>query len=645
MKISLLIISFIILPFLIFANNDTLYYNEMFAIHPKFGYSINQHIANFQSFEGAIDCGNFTNGNGSSWFSEISLEKALNEKYQIILNLGYYNRNAIFNTPNSFLSRDLNTNEIINVNTEVNLNTTLSYFEIAPEFKLTLLKDFINGPLRIGIGPKLSFSVFKKFEQTEKIISPSNATFINQFGYKSQNRNLSSGYILSINSNNVGLRGSIENLLKIGDENYFTQSITIDYNFTNTTNDTEWKIFSINLGLGFRFSIKNPSPTKEPEIKYEIIEEEKAEEEIVEVKKIPIFDLKIQNVSDLKIEKGNELLATIPLVNAVFFDKNSYQIPSFYKYSKEDDYDLFFGSPIEMHKYVLVRISEILKNNSNAKVILQSSTSGNDESDGIELSRKRSTEVRKVLNNLGINNNRIEENVLLLAKNPSNPDVEEGRIENRRVELIIKNAFLQEYVDLLNYKRLYGNIEYNIKAENLDNKDIKIKNNINDETINLNESGIYNLKFKKDIKFDDNILKIKLFAENNSNKISDEIDIDLSKVNEINSELNLDNFLAILLFDFNSNELSNENKMLLNQLVEKLPSGSTIEIIGSTDIIGTNEYNLELARQRASNTQKYINSIARDKFKIVLKTNVDKFSDGTPQGRFLNRSIKIRLLK
>mgnify|MGYP000091368065 CR=1 FL=1 len=188
---------------------------------------------------------------------------------------------------------------------------------------------------------------------------------------------------------------------------------------------------------------------------------------------IPKFE--IQNVSDLKIEKGNELLATIPLVNAVFFDKNSYQIPSFYKYSIDYDYDLFFGSPIEMHKYVLVRIAEILKNNSNAKVILQSSTSGNDESDGIELSRKRSAEVRKVLNNLGIANNRIEENVLLLPKNPSNPEVEEGRIENRRVELIIKNAFLQEYVDLLNFKRLYGNIEYNLKAENLDNKNIKIK--------------------------------------------------------------------------------------------------------------------------------------------------------------------------
>lgn len=645
MKISLLIILFILLPFLTFAHNDTLYYNEMFAIHPKFGYSINQHIANFQSFEGAVDCGNFTNGIGSSWFSEIALEKALNENYQIILNLGYYNRNSVFNTPNTFLSRDMNTNEIINVNTEVNLSTNLSYFEIIPEIKLTLLKDFINGPLRIGIGPKFSLSLLKKFEQSEKIISPSNATFINQFGYKSQNRNLSSGDILSINSNNIGLRGSIENLLKISKDNYFTQSVSIDYNFTNTTNDTDWKIFSINLGLGFRFSIKNPVPEKEPEIEYEIIEDDKVKEEIVEEKKIPIFDLKIQNISDLKIEKGNELLATIPLVNAVFFDKNSYQIPSFYKFSVEDDYDLFFGSPIEMHKYVLVRIAEILKNNSNAKVILQSSTSGNDEIDGIELSKKRSAEVRKVLNNLGITNNRIEESNLLLPKNPSNPEVEEGRIENRRVELIIKNAFLQEYVDLLSYKRLFGNVEYSIKAHNLDNTDIKIKNNINDETINLNQSGIYNLKFKKDIKNDNNKLKIKLIAENNSNKLSDEIDIDLSKVYEINSELNLDNFLAILLFDFNSNELSNENKMLLNQLVEKLPTGSTIEIIGSTDIIGTNEYNLELARQRASNTQKYINSIAKDKFKIILKTNIDKFSDDTPQGRFLNRSIKIRLLK
>ena len=33
------------------------------------------------------------------------------------------------------------------------------------------------------------------------------------------------------------------------------------------------------------------------------------------------------------------------------------------------------------------------------------------------------------------------------------------------------------------------------------------------------------------------------------------------------------------------------------------------------------------------------------KFKIVTKTQIEKFDDSSPQGRYLNRSIKIRLLK
>jgi outer membrane protein OmpA-like peptidoglycan-associated protein len=110
-------------------------------------------------------------------------------------------------------------------------------------------------------------------------------------------------------------------------------------------------------------------------------------------------------------------------------------------------------------------------------------------------------------------------------------------------------------------------------------------------------------------------------------------------------DLNLDNFLAILRFDYNSSQISDENKELLKQLSTRLPNGATIQILGSTDELGTPQRNAILAKERAENTRNYIQSISKDKFIIEIGTNYEKFPEATPQGRFLNRSIRIKVKK
>jgi outer membrane protein OmpA-like peptidoglycan-associated protein len=109
--------------------------------------------------------------------------------------------------------------------------------------------------------------------------------------------------------------------------------------------------------------------------------------------------------------------------------------------------------------------------------------------------------------------------------------------------------------------------------------------------------------------------------------------------------LNLSNFEAILRFDYNSSQLSEENKELIKQLAAKLPEGATIQILGSTDELGTQQRNSILAKERAENTRNLILSVAKDKFKIEIGTNPDKFREESPQGRFLNRSIRIKVKK
>ncbi|HRP01687.1 MAG TPA: OmpA family protein [Candidatus Kapabacteria bacterium] len=629
-----------------YSQQDTLFKNELFGIHLRGGLAFNYYNLNFTSFDGAVDCGLFSNGYGTAFFGEASVEKAISEQFQFLLSLSYFDRSAKFSVINSFESRDLNDNQIVTVNTENYIQTTLNFLEIAPHLKYVLIRDFINAPLRIGIGARIAIPLSKQFVQKERIVSPNNAVFINSGGVRTQVRDLAEGVINTINPLQYGIRADLENLLDIGNGNYFTQSVIFDYNLSDLTNDTKWNIWSLNLGLGIRFSIQQSPQIKPIQKEIEYIEDTKEKPIFIEPKEEEkVFSLKIDSISGLKIETGSELLATIPLVNAVFFDLKSYEIPKFYRQGKIDSLDLFYSDPISVHSYVLQRIANILDRNINSSVILQSSTSGADELNNLELSKMRAEKVRDALISLGISSNKIKIQPLITPINQSNPDVNEGRIENRRVEIIVQNAPLQEYVNFIKYRELAATVNYSVKIKNYDSSEVTIIESINHTKSIINKEGNYSFDIDKRLLNDDSTLTINIQSQiqDSTTKISEKID--LSKAEIINKDYNLDNFVAILMFEYNSSNLSTENKVLLKQLSDKLPNWITIELIGSADIIGTSEYNQELAKQRALNTEKFINSISNNKFIIRTKIMIDKFDDTTPQGRFLNRSIKIRLIK
>ena len=163
--------------------------------------------------------------------------------------------------------------------------------------------------------------------------------------------------------------------------------------------------------------------------------------------------------------------------------------------------------------------------------------------------------------------------------------------------------------------------------------------------INVNRPGNYKISVDERIDTDNSKLELK------TNVVSDELQDSKVKIIDLNSleksvvDLNLDNFTAYLTFSYNSSELSDDNKGLLKQLSEKLPSGATIVILGSADFLGTTERNAILESERAENAQKYIQSISGNKFKYETGKSSDKFDEITPQGRFLNRSIKIKVKK
>jgi len=628
--------------------------NETFALHPRIGGIYNDYLPNFNSFQGAADCGSFKKGNGWGYAFSITGEKFYWENYFLGIGLGYSSRSGMLTQDISYPSRNFETGEVVQVNTENQLKTSLSFLELQPEIRGIISRKLFTrwvGAIRFY------FPIQHSFDQKEKIISPAGATFIGANDTRTKERALASGNIESIRKFGVGLTAGIEALFP-NNKNNISAQILIDYNPMNFTTDANWKYLGFRAEIGYRISFrKEEKPIEAPKpVEKEIIVEKKEPIEIpkpieppsptialVQLKAEPF--IKINDIRvDGKVETGNELLASIPIVNCVFFTRNSSKLPPEYE-NAQPIYSNFEGDPVKMHYSIFYRIANIIKNNPDATITVESSTSGNKyEPRGIMLSLERATTVKNKLIAMGVPKDKIKTRVLTNPKVQSNPQFEAGVEENQRVEIILHNAFLQEFVNVQRYANFTGNAQFRADLYDFEpDLRAKITSNLSRDSLLIDKTDNYTLPLYSKISEGQKTLEMELYTNLKDQSDTIKTSIELDKYPKENVELNLSNFLAILRFDYNSSELSDDNKELLRQLTQKLPPNSTIEILGSADELGSAERNAVLSNERAENTRNFIQSIAPDKFKIEAGVNTDKFPENTPQGRFLNRSIRIRV--
>lgn len=616
---------------------------EIFAIHPKVGYMFNMYSADFRQFDKAVDCGLKDGGSGSGLIIGLFGELPLSDKLLIGLGLGYADRSGSLVNDRTYQVADLDLGLPQGAEVENTLEAKLAYLEIMPEIRYTVAENFISGPLRLMGGFKVGMAMTNTFGQEDKILSPSDIV------YKTNNQQTrpiveEGTEITSINSTLFGLQFGIENMLEAGKNNYFTQQISMDYMFGDIVSDATWSTYSVKLELGYRFSFTS-SPEEPPviETKPDTVAPPPPPPVIVYDPEISLEKL---TRKDAMLQTGNELLATRPLVNAVFFDRNSASIPSKYR-TTSDIPNPYWSDAVELHEYVLPRIALIMKNNPKAKITLEGATSGGeDEPRGKQLATERANNVKDALVGLGVEASKIKVTGRVMPKYQSNQDFEEGKDENQRVDILVKNAPLQEYVDLQKYAEVSGKVELGVEFKHLDKEEkIWIETSLNEDKLIIDKQDKYTIDIKNRISEDDKYLiyTASLKYDDLTETVIDTIDIASLKKEVI--DLNLENFEAILRFDYNSSQLSDDNKGLLKQLSEKLPEGTTLTIYGSADALGSDQRNRQLATERAQVTEDYLKSVSNKNFKINTSADPKKFNESTPEGRFLNRAIRVRVSK
>ncbi len=346
---------------------------------------------------------------------------------------------------------------------------------------------------------------------------------------------------------------------------------------------------------------------------------------------------------DGSIEEGTELVATPPLVNAVFFDAGSAAISDRYVVHSADS--IATDDPVVAHRNILLVIADILRRNPTASVICEGATSGDYEQGDTTLARRRAEAVARALESLGIARARIRVHASLLPSVASNMDYPEGRAENQRVDIVLVNAPLVEYVSKQTFAELVGTLAVHLTGTALSGDSILLEAP-GAEPKGLDDTGTTHVPIRLRLAPGTPHVNFTVRAAIPQTGIyaSDSLSVVLQALPRRRVELSTARFEAVLRFDYNSSQLSAENRELLRQLIERIPDGATLEIGGSADVLGDIARNRKLAEERARATESYLRTLAASKrIRIVARGIERRFPDTLPEGRFLNRSIRVTL--
>lgn len=636
-------------------SKDADFEKEIIAIHPKIGLGINAQLADFEQFEGLTNCGAYGPETGLGFNYIFALERLVFKNTFLSLGASYHSNNCkSFAVPLEAPVRNFLTGGITRTTTEVRLETEMSIFEFQPDFRYILSADAIGGgPLRLVAGARFAFPMSASYYQYEEIVEPDYARFTSPDTVLS--RDLAEGDITTMNSFSAGLAFGIDNLIRLKRGHAVSQELIFNYNFSDWTTDADWGFFAVRLNVGYRLGLYSDDQEDPKEI-----------EDIPPVEEVPIVtqddipELPVAKNPELTVELfvqdqalhkvyGEELLASVPVVNAVFFEKNSAEIPSEYRTDMPKETNFFRIESVYAHDFLIPRIASILEENPEATIKLIGTSSGNDEESNSELARKRAEVVRDAFLNCGVPKEKINVSTTPVPGIESNTDFEDGRKENRRTEIIVSDAPLMEYVDFQNFSEIKGKVVMRVDARNMSPSDIitvennKTKGSFSFALSQLDENN--EIELPVSFRLDPSVETVDFRVTATGKEVTDKasLNIPVLRLSDYSIDKDYSKFRAILRFDYDKDRLSDENRALLKQLGEILPENSVITIAGSADDLGSGERNKQLTRLRAEKAKQYLQSYFKGKFTYETGKSTEKVDESTPQGRFINRCIIIRV--
>jgi outer membrane protein OmpA-like peptidoglycan-associated protein len=318
------------------------------------------------------------------------------------------------------------------VETEFATDYDLKYLRAALE-----LESSIGANITVRFGPSVAVAMSASSEQRESIVAPSSATFLD----RTQERAIADATgAIDDAGVRVGLGAAVAYRLPLGRRLFFEPTAGVDVGLTNVQPD--WTPLELRLGISIGYALfADPAPvasTPEP-----VVERPQPERPAPFAATVDVV-----LAGDRAIELRRQIIARYtPVIPVVFFDANNAALPERYRQLDAAATATFAESAIASaadvaHRDVLNVLGARLRANPRTTVTLTGTTS-EEEADRDALARGRAEAVASYLEKQwSLPRNRIAVRSRQAPAVPTSSATEEGRAENRRVEIAISDESL-----------------------------------------------------------------------------------------------------------------------------------------------------------------------------------------------------------
>ena len=364
-----------------------------------------------------------------------------------------------------------------------------------------------------------------------------------------------------------------------------------------------------------------------------------------------------------------------PLLNYVYFAEGDSALHDRYvRFQEQSATRTFSPEPLrgtkEKYNSLLNIVGLRMRNNPDATITLIGCNSNHgDEKGRIELSRARAEAVKAYLQYIwGINPSRMAVEARNLPDVPTSGRSAEGHEENQRVEIhsedevildVVRSTYVEAHsdVDDVTIKPLVAS-EHGIDRWRVtlkgDDQSIFVLEGTGapDEKITLKDKTLTPAALSQ---------YSQLMAEMEVEDVEGQVLTLESEPMAIefiqreaqrarNLEFRVQEKYALILFDFNSDKIKERNASVVDTIVARIRQFpmAKVSIVGHTDNIGREEYNLQLSERRARAVYEQITTAFGDTMQeTITQMGVGPFDplygNGLPENRALNRTVTVTL--
>lgn len=645
---------------------DSLEFLKKYEMLPRYGafyhHGFNLHTTSFSGLPNVPSCcPDFTFGSSFGFTFGALYDYPLKEDLHLNFRLAYQNYNADFEETES-------TNVIVDGFSTLGqfthrLDADFSSIGIEANASYNAWRDlWVNGGFRAGL------NVHSQYSQFERISQPANrGTF--QDGRTT--RNVNSGDIESVSSLQLGILIGASYKFPLNERNSLFAYPEIFYQFDpiSPVQDVSWMVHTVRAGVAVKYKKPlppppPPAPPLAPPIP-KIPKVEQPKKMYVDVNAVKVDSTgKEQESFSLRIEDFVSLNMR-PLLNYVFFDSLSSQLPERYKLiSTRETVDFEIDNlkdmdALETYYHVLNIIGLRLRNESSANITLVGTNSNNGGEEGnLELSEARANSVKDYLVNVWkIDENRIDIKSRNLPDKETRSDEPGGDAENRRVEIISNSFKISEPVVTIDTMRVISTSTIRFKPE------VKSDRKIIDWELNVENEERLLKKYEEPEQIPENLdWKISNNDENSPQKsgtilyrLKVENDLGQSAQSDVKrlpvEQLTIDKkrlerikdkefeYYSLILFDYGKTNLRSEHREVVDLVKNRVTDEAKVYVIGYTDSMGDEEINKRISESRAKSVADRLN-IRKAEVQGIGEEEL-LYDNSTPEGRFYCRTVQI----